>query len=271
MRLVEKIVSQLPDEIETYYEPFIGGGAVFFALAPKIKHAVISDKNSDLITTYNIVKTRPLDLIARLQELADIYKNDTDYFYEVRSRHHLTDSLELAARMIFLNKTCFNGLYRVNARGEFNTSKGSFGPSGNNYGTRICIPSEIQNASAALQKATIVNGDFEEVVQPSKDDCIYCDPPYDGTKVSYQKEGFDQSDQIRLRDAADQWRSRGANVMLSNSYTDNIRALYRDYRVDKIKIQYKVFPEAMKNNGYSGEVLIMSYPAPSDLFSEIYY
>ena len=260
-RLVSRIARRMPERIQTYYEPFLGGGALFFYSGPRIQEAVLSDKNEELITTYKVVKNQPSDLIDRLKEMVILYKKDSDIYYEVRAQHHLTDPLEIATRMIFLNKTCFNGLYNVNLKGEFNVAKGSDGRYGNKWGERICIPSDIINASKALERATLLVGEFDEVVDPYPDDFIYCDPPYDGTKIAYQKGGFGQDGQVRLRDAADRWCAAGAKVMLSNALTENIKGLYRDYRIDTLKIQYNINPNLMNATGQEDEALIMSYPA----------
>ena len=260
-RLVPQIQRQMPRDFNTYYEPFLGGGAVFFYYAPNIKNAILSDSNTELITTYTIVKERPHDLIDRLQELRQVFIKDEDYYFEVRSQHNLTDPVEIAGRMIFLNKTCFNALYSVNSFGEFNGSKGATAErhGGDLANVRICVPVDIMNASMALQRATLINGDFDDVVKPSEGDFIYADPPYDSTKIKYQKDGFDQTDQIRLRDAADRWKKAGANVMLSNSLTDNIVNLYSEYRIKELKIFYTINSMALEENGASDEALIMSY------------
>ena len=252
-RIIRQISRHKPSKIGTYYEPFLGGGSMFFSLGSQIERAVLSDINSELITTYQVVKATPRKLINRLKTLADRYKEDNDFFYEVRNIHDHTDPLEIAARMIFLNKTCFNGKYEVNVRGEFSSSRGR-------RFIKIKVYEQlIMDASAILQKATIAHGGFDEVVKPEKDDFIYCDPPYDGTKIAYQKDGFSQDDQIRVRDAADRWRSLGANVMLSNAYTDNIRDLYKDYRIKTLKLKYTMNPLITKTRSLSDEALIMSY------------
>ena len=258
-RLIKHIAREWPASVNTYHERFVGGGAVFFYLAPFIKQAVLSDKNSELITTYEVVKTQPQKLISALQVLAEHYKDDNDFFFVMRDKHHLTDPLEIAARMIFLNKTCYNGIYKVNANGNFAGGKGEEPRTKDGYYRKICIPSDIMNASKALQKATIVNGEFDEVIAPEKDDLVYCDPPYDGTDIKYQTGGFNQDDQIRLRDAADHWREAGANVILSNSKTDNVLSWYKSYRINTLKIQYKFNPLTQNARGKADEVLIMSY------------
>ena len=250
-RLISKITRQIPSVMKTYYEPFVGGGAVFFALAPHINSAILSDTNAELVNTYNVVKEQPANLIDQLRDFTDIYQKDLDYFYEVRSQHNLKDPLSIATRMIFLNRTCYNGKYTVNAAGEFTNARG--------HRMNACYPDQILNASKALQKATIVHGDFDEIVNPSQDDFIYADPPYDRTKIKYQWEAFDQPHQIRLRDAADRWKQAGANVMLSNALTDNVKTLYQNYRIHTLKIQYGIDPLSMKSRGQSDEALIMSY------------
>ena len=259
-RLAKTIARYIPQSIKTYYEPFLGGGAVFFYLAPRIERAVLSDKNTELMTTYEVVRDKPEALISMLKVMADEYRQNTDLFYTVKDQQHLKNPVAIAARMVFLNKTCFNGIYRVNAEGQFTGSKGEETRTKDGYAGLICQPERILNASKVLQKATLINGDYDEVVKPVEGDFIYADPPYDGTFAKYQATGFNQDEQVRLRDTADKWRKTGANVMLSNSLTDNIQALYNDYRLEKLSISYGINPVAQKTNGRSEEALLMSYP-----------
>ena len=259
-RLVKNIVQHLPETIKTYHEPFVGGGALFFYLAHRIVDAILSDTNTELMTTYRVVKKHPDHLVIRLMELADIYKDNNDFFYAVRAVHDHTDPIEIAARMIFLNKTCFNGIYRVNKEGRFTGSKGDDSRVKGGHHNKICIPSEIFNASKALQRATLLDGDFDDIVKPERGDFVYCDPPYDESYAKYQAGGFTKDDQIRLKNAADRWSMAGVNVMLSNSRTRNVKELYKDYRIEPLAVSYGINPKAQAVNGKTPESLIMSYP-----------
>ena len=209
-----------PQGITRYWEPFLGGGAFFFHLAHRLPHACISDKNHELMVTYQIVKYQVDALIEALHDHERGHR-DPDYFYRIRDQEPLTD-LATAARCIYLNAACFNGIYRVNQSGKFNTPKGEY-----QY-PHICSPERLRAASQALSKVHILTGDFYSSVFPQPGDFIYCDPPYDQSFTSYQPEGFTWEDQVRLRQSIDMWRDAGALVMVSQHNTDRIRELYHE-------------------------------------------
>ena len=233
--LIPAIARHFPDRVGDYWEPFVGGGAVFFRFARRIERAVLSDSNADLTTTYQVVKTDVEALIARLRthdaahrrRAGRTYKDGRTYYYRVRDEAP-SDAVEVAARFIYLNKTCFNGLYRVNKAGRFNVPEGSY------VNPDICNADKLRRASKALANATVLPGDFERTVRPSAGDFIYCDPPYDGTFTSYQAGGFAADAQRRLRDAADRWVAAGATVLLSNADTAAMRRLYKGYRIERV-------------------------------------
>ena len=230
--LIPALAKHFPDIITTYWEPFVGGGAVFFAFADRMERAVLSDTNEDLVITYQVVKTDVDALIERLrvherrhgQRKGKQYANGDTYYQRVRAEEP-TDRVEVAARFIYLNKTCFNGLYRVNKDGRFNVPEGSYDK------PTICNANQLRMAHQVLSKATIKLGDFARVVSPEEGDIIYCDPPYDGCFASYQADGFDADSQTRLRDSAQAWAEKGATVVLSNADTEAMRALYAGWRV----------------------------------------
>ena len=230
--LVPALAPCFPDEIGTYWEPFVGGGAVFFALAKRIRHAILSDTNEELVLTYQVVKSSVEALIDRLrlhkrkhEERAGQTDGDGKSYYRLVRDCEPTDPVEIAARFIYLNKTCYNGLYRVNSQGRFNVPEGRY------KNPDICNADRLRETSRALEKAVIRAGDFGSVVQPGPGDLVYCDPPYDGVFTGYQASGFGENDQERLRDAASAWRRSGARVVLSNADTPAIRKLYRDFRI----------------------------------------
>ena len=233
--LIPAIARHFPDRVGAYWEPFVGGGAVFFTFASRIERAVLSDSNAELTTTYEVVKTDVEALIARLRRheaahrrrAGRKYKDGRTYYYRVRDEAP-DDAVDVAARFIYLNKTCFNGLYRVNKSGRFNVPEGSY------VNPDICNAGKLRRASKALANATVVPGDFERTVRPSAGDFIYCDPPYDGTFTSYQAGGFAADAQRRLRDAADRWVAAGATVLLSNADTAAMRRLYKGYRIERV-------------------------------------
>jgi DNA adenine methylase len=225
-QLLPRILEKIPKRISgTYFEPFLGGGAVFFALAAenRLTRAILSDFNVDLIETYRQVRNNVDAVIGALR----CHRNEADYFYRVRSTP--AESLsppERAARMIFLNKCGYNGLYRVNAAGQFNV------PFGRYSNPTICDEHGLRAASRALQIAELREGDFEEATGPVKPrDLVYFDPPYvplsaTSSFTSYTQEGFDADDQRRLRDFACQLKKRGVRVLLSNSSAEFVREIY---------------------------------------------
>jgi DNA adenine methylase len=220
--LIPTILSLLPDKFESYFEPFAGGGALYFALAPLLKKATLVDRNLELVLAYQSIKKHPGALIARLQTHAR--KHSTEYFYKVRNQRP-TEAIEVAARFLYLNKTCFNGLYRVNRAGGFNSPMGSY------RNPNIVQADNIKACHRTLADTAILYGDFLKI-EPmvGAGDFVYLDPPYHPTgEVSftkYTKENFTEQDQVRLRDFVVRLHKRGTLVMLSNSNTAFIRELY---------------------------------------------
>ena len=247
----------------TYYEPFIGAGAVFFGLQPK--KAVINDSNEQLILTYNVIKENVDDLILLLKEYQ---KNiNEEYYYEIRNMDRdlikfkkLTNT-EKAARLIFLNKTCFNGLYRVNSQGLFNVPYGKY------KNPAICEEIVLHQISNYLNsnEISILNNDFEHAVSTAgKKSFIYFDPPYhsrDKTNFTgYQANGFNENEQERLRNLIVKMTNRGVKCLLSNSDTDYIRELYNHNFFDIIPVQAKrVINSDSAGRGFVNEVLVKNW------------
>ncbi|MBD2198539.1 MULTISPECIES: DNA adenine methylase [Calothrix] len=255
-RLIQQYIPYLPSKYQTYYEPFIGGGAVFFHLQPKV--AIITDINAELITTYCCVRDRVEELIDLLKEHK--LRHSREYYYTVRANPGNTD-LEIAARLIYLNKTCFNGLYRVNSKGQFNV------PIGRYKNPNICDGDLLRAASAALAHTQIKQADFVELLNyaTSSDDFVFCDPPYypiSSTSyfTGYSRDSFDEEDQKRLRDTCAKLAKQGVKVMVCNSDCEFIRNLYQE-------IDFKIYPIAAarsinsntKKRGMIYELLITSY------------
>lgn len=216
--IMGKLIERLPKHINTYYEPFLGGGALFFALDDQISKAELSDINEHLILSYQSVQQTPEQLIDVLREHELNYTEK--YYYDIRDVClNSKTNVQLAARFIFLNKTGYNGMYRVNKNGKFNV------PFGKYQNPQICDSHNIKAASVVLQKANIRHGTFTEIA-PRDGDFVYADPPYDRTFTNYTSAGFDQEYQVLLRDLALKWHDSGACVMLSNSNTELIRTLY---------------------------------------------
>jgi DNA adenine methylase len=243
-QLLTEIKKYLPKNINnyTYYEPFIGAGAVFFELQPQ--KAVINDFNEQLILTYNVIKDNVEDLIILLNKHKK--KNNEEYFYEIRNmdrdevKFNKLSNIEKAARLIFLNKTCFNGLYRVNSQGLFNV------PFGKYKNPAICEDIVLRQINNYFNSndITIFSKDFEQaVINADKKSFIYFDPPYhspDKTNFTgYQASGFDEDEQERLRDVMIKMTNRGIKCLLSNSDTEYIRKLYSYKIFDIISVQAK--------------------------------
>jgi len=217
--LIDKINFYFPDRFNNYYEPFVGGGAVFFEFE-KITHAYLSDINFDLIVTYQVIKKEPRSLINKLKEYSD--KHSEEFYYSIRANEPRS-SLDIAARFLYLNKTCYNGLYRVNKAGNFNV------PMGNYKNPNIIQEDNILTCSEVLKKADILCHSFEKI-RPEKNDLVYIDPPYHPTVeesfTKYTKENFTEEDQVKLSEFIKRMNKAGVLIMLSNSKTKFIEHLY---------------------------------------------
>jgi DNA adenine methylase len=243
------------NEIRHYYEPFIGGAAVFFHLQPQA--ATLSDINKKLVDVYQIVQQNVELLIPLLKE----HKNEKEYFYRVRSLNPADLSpLEQAARLIFLNKTCYNGLYRENRGGRFNV------PFGRYKNPKICDEQRLRTASAVLQGINLQEAEFDQAVSNAKPgDFIYLDPPYapisaTSNFTSYNRYNFLAADQRRLADTVHDLTARGCSVMLSNSSAPLVYELYGDrgYYLIKVKSRRNINSNADRR-GLVTELLILNY------------
>lgn len=231
-QLVPELLERMPARFGTYYEPFLGGGALFFAVRPE--RAVLADRNPRLVRTWRAVQRDVDGVISRLRS----WPFSEDFFYELRERpiDEAEQDAEVAAWMIYLNKTGFNGLYRVNKkRGTFNV------PWGRLRNPTICDEPNLRMVSAALQGAEILLQDFEAVRElPRRGDFVYFDPPYEPLSSSssftaYTQSGFGPRDQERLRDLALELKGRGVHVLLSNSSAPSILDLYREgFEVEQV-------------------------------------
>lgn len=244
--------------IAGYHEPFVGGGALFFAmraeglLPPRVS---ISDISEELISTYKVVRDEVEDLI----DLLGHYKAEhcKEFYYKVRE-FPPTDELFCAARMIYLNKTCFNGLYRVNRSGKFNTTMGSY------KNPCICDAENLRAVSLAMQEVDIFNLDFEHVfTEVTKGHLVYFDPPYWPTSatanfVSYAADGFTKRNQETLAAEARTLTKHGVKVLLSNSDVPEVRELYKDFTVETVSR-----PGNMNSRGTGrarvGEILVRNF------------
>ncbi|OCQ95681.1 DNA methyltransferase [Nostoc sp. MBR 210] len=255
-RLIQQYINYFPKFYQTYYEPFLGGGAIFFHLQPTT--AILTDINAELITTYRCVRDQVEDLISLLQEHKA--KHNRDYYYSVRS-HTSNNNLEKAARLIYLNKTCYNGLYRVNSQGKFNVPLGSYkNPS-------ICQEDLLRAASQALKSSEIKQADFINVLNYAKnsDDFVFCDPPYHPISntsyfTGYNGNSFGEQDQIRLRNVCAELANRGVKVMVCNSDCEFIRKIYTEISFNIYDIAAsRSINSNTKKRGFISELLITSY------------
>ena len=231
--LLARVTAAVP--FGRYHEPFVGGGALFFELARQgqlgRKRAYLSDNNTNLMDTYRAVKDNVEEVIDLL--IAHKARHSEEYYYLVRST--VPESLpERAARIIYLNKTCFNGLFRENSKGGFNV------PFGRYKNPMICDAENLRACAETLKKATIETRPFETVLDHANPgDLVYFDPPYvplskTSSFTSYDKAGFGEEDQRRLAEMFTQLDRKGVHVLLSNSKTDLVDELYRDYMIEAV-------------------------------------
>jgi DNA adenine methylase len=248
--LLDQIFSQY--QSVTYIEPFVGGGAILFYVLnkfPQVERVIINDINPDLIHAYNVIKNSPDELIEKLQQIEKKYRmknfeSQKNFYLEQRDKFNLNKSstpLEKTTLLLFLNKTCFNGLYRVNSRGLFNV------PFGQYIKPKICDESNLMAVHECLQKVKILTGDFKKtLLDGKKPSLFYLDPPYKPIKTTsaftaYTKENFTDRDQERLKLFCDKINKKGFHFILSNSDVKNLdnsnnffEQLYQDYHIRRV-------------------------------------
>lgn len=260
-QIMPEIIKHLPPRITsyTYCEPFLGGGAVLFNLQPR--NAIVNDFNLELINVYQVIRNNLEELLLDLRQ----HINDADYFYNLRGLDrtpeyvNLTD-VQKASRVIFLNKTCFNGLYRVNNSGEFNS------PFGRYVNPNIVNEPTLRAVSNYLNSNNIQyrNGDYAQVlIEADRNTFVYLDPPYHPVSASsnftgYVQGGWSEADQIRLREVCDELNERNVKFLLSNSSTKFIIDQYQDYHISTVKANRAINSNGAKR-GEVDEVLIRNY------------
>ncbi len=260
-QIIHTIANHLPKNISrlNYVEPFVGGGAVLFHLQPK--NAIINDSNSELINAYEVIKEDLGNLIEDLRK----HKNESDYFYNIRGIDRTEifktlSNLKRASRIIYLNKTCYNGLYRVNNAGEFNAPFGRYkNPNIVNAPTLTAL-----NKYFNSNNITILNGDYADTLKlADKNSFVYLDPPYhpissNSNFTGYIQGGWNMYDQVRLREACDELDDRGIKFLLSNSSSQFIKDQYEKYIISIVKANRAINSDA-SNRGEVEEVLIKNY------------
>ncbi|MEY8676238.1 DNA adenine methylase [Thomasclavelia cocleata] len=261
-QLLNDIIPMIPKNCSTYVEPFIGGGAVLFELQPK--KAIINDFNSELINVYTVIRDYPEELIKELQFHKD--NNTSEHFYAVREYDRKPEffsqmtPVQKAARVIYLNKTCYNGLYRVNSAGQFNSPYGKY------KNPNIVNETVIKAMSKYFNENNIVikNEDFKEALKGLRRGAfVYLDPPYmpissSSSFTGYTENGFNEDKQRELKELCDKLDKKGIKFLQSNSDCEFIRELYSGYRIKTIKAKRAINSKG-NSRGEINEVLIYNY------------
>ena len=259
-QLVPSLLPLMPKSFDLYCEPFLGGGALLFSIQPN--KAIVNDINPELISLYKVVKE---DVSSLIKELLT-YKNDEEFFYKIRNidrdlkKFNKLSLVKKAARTYYLNKSCFNGLYRVNRKGQFNSPYGHYKSAFVPDIKALNSLSEYLNAS----DISIFNGSYLNLLDKlDSKSFVYLDPPYDPVSVSssftnYSKLGFSREDQVSLRDFCKELDKRNINFMLSNSATEFIKELYKDFDVSIVKARRFINSKG-NGRGFIEEVVIRNY------------
>lgn len=256
-QLLPELKNRLPINFQRYFEPFIGGGALFFNISPK--DAYISDINSELINLYIVVRDNPQGLI---QELSS-HQNTLEYFTKIRaldrdSNYSKLSDVSRASRFVYLNKTCFNGLYRVNSKGYFNV------PFGRYSNPNFLDKENLLAASEILSNTQIECANFDNILKfVQKKDFVYFDPPYiplsqTASFTAYSKENFGMKEQLSLKNLCDKLTAQGVYFMLSNSDTQHSNELYSNYNIEKIYASRFINSKA-GGRGKISEIIVRNY------------
>ena len=261
-QIIDKLKKHVPEEFDIYYEPFVGGGALLFELSPK--KAVINDSNKELMNVYSVLCDE--DKFKKMCSVLNSYETNhsEEFFYQIRDKdrnkntfNRLSDYTR-AARTIYLNKACFNGLYRVNSKNEFNVPFGKKLKVNTYEGSNLITVSNY----LTMNDVKILCVDFEEAVKTAKKgDFVYFDPPYDSdteTFNGYTEDGFGKEEQKRLATVFKNLDSRGVYVMLSNHNTILVNELYKDYNIYVIEAKRNINANG-KKRGKVEEVIITNY------------
>ncbi|WP_341794113.1 MULTISPECIES: Dam family site-specific DNA-(adenine-N6)-methyltransferase [unclassified Rickettsia] len=246
-KLADKLLSYIPSYLNNYYEPFLGGGALFFAVKDKFKKCFLSDINHELVTSYNAVKKNP-------SEVAKLYSSYTEnhskeYYYKIRNNDCNNNPTAITARFLYLNRYAFKGIYRINKRGDFASSFSTKKINNDNLEERL------KQCSSFLSDVPVYTIDFS-FIEPQKDDFVYFDPPYH--KVGerfYTRLPFNEAEQTRLKDFATELDSKTIKFMISNSDTPFIRNLYKNYNINTVEIKYLISGQTKT----STEVVVTNY------------
>lgn len=245
-KLVDKLLSYIPEGLNNYYEPFLGGGALFFAVKGQFKKCFLSDINFDLITSYNAVKKNP-------NEVAELYnmhiQNHSKEYYCKIVNYYTNNPNAITAKFLYLNKYAFKGLYKINKQGKLRSTFSDRKYKNSN------MEEKLKEYSSFLNDVFIYTMDFS-FIEPQKNDFVYFDPPYHQTgEVLYTRLPFCENDQIRLRDFTDELDSKNIKFMISNNDTSFIRKLYKNFNIRNVEIKYSI----TNHSKPSKEVIITNY------------
>jgi len=264
-QLIPELLKNIPKNFNNYFEPFLGGGALFFEL---YNHGILNDKkiylsdiNKELINTYKVIRNNPNELVEKLKEFK--INHNKEFYYKIREldrneNYKNLDNITKAARFIYLNKTCFNGLYRVNKKGEFNV------PFGKYKAPKILDEENIYAVSNALKNVIIKHCDYKEILKyTQKNDFIYLDPPYypltkTANFTTYNQNNFLEKEQIELYKTFKELAYKGCFVLKSNSDTEFINNLYKEFTIKKVLANRAINSKANKR-GKITEILIRNY------------
>lgn len=259
-QMLSSIMKQIPKDVSIYCEPFVGGGAVLFKLQPQ--KAIVNDINSELINVYLVIRDDVEELIEDLKK----HKSEKDYFYRMRDldrnreEYEKLTPVQKASRFMYLNKTCYNGLFRVNRLGQFNVPFG-------NYKNPGCVNERVLKAVSRYFNEAVISffcEDFERILLDlTKEIFVYLDPPYYPLSdtsyfTGYSKYGFGREEHVRLKQTCDRLNEKGVRFLLSNSATDFVKDLYKDYRIQVVQARRVINSKADKR-GKIDEVFIMNY------------
>ncbi|MEJ7598626.1 MAG: DNA adenine methylase [Kofleriaceae bacterium] len=261
-KLLPELLARMPDRFGRYYEPFAGGAALFFRVAPE--RAVLADYNHDLIGLYTVISRNVRGVIRKLEQHRELHARDAvAHYYDVRSkwndRELAWSTADRAATFIYLNKTCFNGLWRVNRSGAFNV------PIGRYTDPPICVPEALRAAHTVLARADLRCADYRTAVaDATRGDFLYFDPPYDPVTptanfTSYTTQTFAADQQRELAETARALVARGCRVMLSNSDTPFIRSIYKGFQIDRVKCSRAINSNASKRAEVDEVIVVGGY------------
>ena len=257
-QLIKQFKPFFPKKIDRYLEPFVGGGAILFHILKNYnpKEVFIFDTNEELINTYRIIKKDVKNLIKELKKLKSLHNKEN--YYKIRAKDpKLLSPLKRASRFIYLNKTCFNGLYRVNLNGGFNVPIGSY------KNPLICPEEDLKEIAKLLKKVKIIKSGFEKCIEfAKKGDFIYFDPPYYPLKKSsfttYTKDKFLDKEQEQLGEIFNKLDKKGCKIMLSNSDSQFIKKIYKNYKISFVEATRMINCDG-KNRGKIKEIVVRNY------------